>query len=217
MRYLSTVCQILFLIPLIGHYLLPVLVSNLYVNWSLFTLLSVLLPLGYSKSLANYSKEMEIDNQFPLKLNIFLVLFCLSVGLKVFINQSLMYVNNITNDSLEPKYNAAQLFEKTYLDNAEEHNKLASQFIYKEYGVAVQYKLDSGEYMVFEPSPSDIESSKAHEEINLKFKELNKFNIEQSKLTMFFSAFQIVMFLLISQLNLYWLNYKANKSFKQDK
>jgi hypothetical protein len=128
-----------------------------------------------------------------------------------------MYVHNNMNNALEPNYNAAQLFEKTYVDNEEEHNKLVSETIYREYSVAVQYKLNSGKYMVFEPTPTDIELSKTHDETNLKFKELNKFNIEQSRLAMFFSVFQIVMFLLISQLNLYRLNSKANKPLKQDK
>lgn len=210
MKYLTIICNILFYIPLIGR-IFPILISNWVINWILFALLSVLLPLAYSMSLVSHSKEIKVGAQLPKKLNGFLVLFCLSVGLHVFSSQSLIYVDNILNNGIESQLNEAQLFEKTYVDNAEEHNKLVAQAIYIDYGVTVQFKLNSGRYMVFEPSSSDIESYKENEVINLKVKNLNKFNTEQSELAMYFSLFQIGIFLLIAQLSLYWLNYKANK------
>lgn len=212
MKYLSGICTILFLIPLIGKHLFPFLVSNWIINWILFILLSVLLPLAYSRSLVPHSTETQV----PKKLNEFLVLFCLSVGLNVFSSQSLIFVDNILNSGFESRLNPAQLFEKTYEDNEEKHNKFFAEAIYKDYGVSVQFKLDSGGYKAFEPSLSEINSYKEHEELSLKVKNLNKFNTEQSELAMYSSLFQICIFLLIAQLNLFWLNRKANKPIKQD-
>ncbi|MBA6392180.1 hypothetical protein H4J38_15530 [Colwellia sp. BRX10-3] len=216
MKYLTIICNILFYIPLIGQYIFPILISNWIINWIMFALLSVLLPLAYSKSLVSHSTEIKVGIQLPKKLNGFLVLFCLSVGLHVFSSQSLIYVDNILNNGFESQFNEAQLFEKTYVDNAEEDNKFVAQAIYIDYGVAVQFKLNSGGYTIFEPSSSDIESYKENEAINLKVKNLNKFNTEQSKLAMYFSLFQIFIFLLIAQMNLYWLNRKANKKINKD-
>ncbi len=206
MKYLSAICFALFIYPLVGKFAFPILISNWVINWVMFGVFSILLPIAYAHSYVQRKK--------PFQLNEFLLLFCISVGLHAFSSQALITTDNLLNSSVYERFSYAQLFEKTYVDNAEEDNQTFAQFIYWKDGISVQYKLNSGEYAVYEPTPDDISKYQENLDVSIKKKALNAFNTEQSKIAMFFTLFQIAAFLFVSQLSLYWLSRKANKQIQ---
>ena len=206
MKYLSAICFALFFFPLIGKYVFPILVSNWVINWVMLGAFSILLPIAYAHS--------HVQQKKPFQLNEFLLLFCLSVGLHAFSSHALITTDNLLNSAIHERFSYAQLFEKTYVDNAEDDNKTFAQFIYWKDGISIQYKLNSGEYAVYEPTPDDISKYQENVDVSIKKKALNTFNTEQSKIAMFFTLFQIAAFLFVSQLSLYWLGRKANKQIQ---
>ena len=140
----------------------------------------------------------------------------MSVGIHAFSSQALITTDNLLNLTFEERFSYSQMFEKTYLDNAEENNKTFAQFIYWKDGVAVQYKLNSGEYALYRPTQDDIQKHQENVDLNNDKQALNKFNAEQSEIAMFFTLFQIAVFLAVSQLSFFWLGRKANKRINTD-
>ena len=209
MKFLTAICYILFFIPIVGKFALPILLSNWVLNWFLFGLFSILLPIAYTKSLVDGGGKKQTS-----KVNEFLVLFCLSIGLHAFSSQSLIVVNNYLNITAESHIDSAQLFEKTYISDAEEYNRIFAQYIYTNDGVSVQFKLDSGEYEVFTPSPIDIKKYQENEKTENKVRELSVFHSEQSLIAMYFTLFQIITFLVIIQIILYLQTCRAKANNK---
>ncbi|WNC71646.1 hypothetical protein RGQ13_16190 [Thalassotalea psychrophila] len=215
MKYLLAICYILFFIPFIGKFIFPILISNWIVNWFLIILLSILLPIGYAKSLTDCANGTEKAKKPATTINEFLFIFCLSIGLHVFSSQTLIATDNLLNAMATEKVNSAEIFQLTYKDHAEKNNRGFAQIIYWRQGVLIQYKLNSGAYKLFEPSQSDIDMYRENVELKNKKQALNAFNKEQSIIAMYFSLFQIVSFLLITKLSLYLLESKA-KAIKSD-
>ncbi|MCY7297565.1 hypothetical protein [Alteromonas sp. a30] len=203
MKYISAICFALFIFPLVGKFAFPILISNWVINWVMFGVFSILLPIAYAHS--------HVQRKKSFQLNEFLLLFCISVGLHAFSSQALITADNLLNSAVYERFSYAQLFEKTYVDNAEEDNQTFAQFIYWKDGISVQYKLNSGEYALYEPTSDDIRKYQENVDVNKSKQALNTFNTEQSKIAMFFTIFQIVTFIFVSQLSLYWLRRKANK------
>ncbi|MBB1277443.1 hypothetical protein [Pseudoalteromonas sp. SR43-3] len=213
MKYLTFFCHALFYAQLIFIFTFPIEDGYLFENWVLIVLLSVLLPIAYS--ISSFKQPLVATKVLPIKLNEFLVLFCLSVGLNVLSTQGFILKSNAVELEFDSSVNSAELFKRTYLDS-EEKNRLHAQAIYQNYGVIVQFKLESGEYKDFNPSTLDVKKNKDNAASDLKISELKKWYVKQSGNAIYISLFQIFGFLLIAKSTLVWLNRIANKPIKQD-
>ncbi|WP_286232946.1 hypothetical protein [Thalassotalea sediminis] len=214
MKYLTFFCHILFYVQLIFIFVFPIEDGYLFENWGLIVLLSILLPIAYS--ISSFKQPINATKVLPIGLNEFLVLFILSVGLNVLSTKGFILKSNAVELGFDSSVNSVELFKRTYLDS-EEKNRLHAQAIYQNYGVIVQFKLESGNYKDFNPSTLDVNKYDDNAATNLKISELKKWYVKQSGNAIYLSLFQIFGFLLIAKLTLLWLNRIANKQLKQDK
>jgi hypothetical protein len=151
MKILLSICSIIYAISVFGRPLFPAIFNNLYTFWIINIVLAVLVPIGFAKSLAIYFRQ-ETKNLKSIKdVSLFLLIFFMAILLPITVHHSLNSLKTPVLSS-EPMFS----IKKTSECNNEENRKWEAEFLFRQYGIKIPYKLDSGEYEIYEPTPNEI-------------------------------------------------------------
>ena len=94
----------------------------------------------------------------------------------------------------------------------EAKRKAAAQIIFNEYGNKVPYKLESGKYILYEPTISDISSSEISKQQKESITFYKKVIIENAFQTIYLQAFELISFALLFAITLFVKQKSTNAS-----
>ena len=213
MKYLSIFCLLVWLFPFIGKQIAPSIFSVWYVQWSLFLILSILVPYGFARSI-----RTSVENKLNYKEcgNCLLFLFIFLA------NNSLMVVGFNTLQSV-PKFltaSTAYMPENLSLqaiDNEKSENrKLIASVIYTEFGQPIMYKDDSNNLVVYAPTDEEKLKYKANEITASKVKDLVKKTKSQTLEVIYLYLWSMLSFFVVFALIFSFEQRKASKVVASD-
>lgn len=210
MKYLTLFCYLLFAFPIALYFLYSDFLTNLTMLLPSMVIFSIILPIRYALSIIDEIRLLKSNNSLfeKIKVNEFLFLFSGSIILNLSLSCWLLSSNQLLHSTFEQKMNPAVVFQNTYSDNSESNNKRTAQIAYHWYGIGVQYKLDSDEYQVYKPTKSDIEEHKKETALRAEKDKIYKSNFNNLKYILYFSIFQITLFMLITSIYLWLAKYR---------
>ena len=206
MKSLSSFCLLLWLIPYFGKQYFPEIFSVLYIQWTSFGLLSLLLPYGFAKSISN-----KIEHKYaPTFLFIFLInVFLTGIGLNL-LKSTNTYLT--VQSELVPENASLASINN---ENPEVRIVIA-QVIYKEFGQPIMYKNKSNELVIYNPTEDDKKSYRERFTTGEKAKEIIKNTTRQIKEIMYLFGWACGCFLIIFIITFRLEQSKANKKIKRD-
>lgn len=206
MKILLNTCVIIFASYLFGKHLLPSLFGNFFVFWGVNISLAILLAIGFSKALSIYfQQECKTIKSFSNSAW-FLLLFLTIIIIPISVHHSMDSLNTFKTSSLH----ALPVHDSSAFDT-EERRKLYAKFVFGEYGIKIPYKLESGEYITFEPTEDQIEKFNIRQE-----QKEETIEIEQNLSRVAYSSFrlaiiQVVLFFVVFVSTTIYSQYQENK------
>ena len=213
MKIIVNICAILFVIQAFGRkYLFPEIFGLWYIQWSISALLAFFVPLGFSKSIIFYFKHEEKSLKQLSYSIIFLFIFCFNLAIKSIPHYvSASWLEHVSYNILDK----TKILENISTLQTEEKRKESASIIFWEYGKKVPYKLDSGEYIMFQPTINDISKfenwKKKKNEISATIVQIET----SAKNAIFFQVMEVILFFMIFSINFFY-ETKRYKKIKND-
>lgn len=201
MNKLLYICIFLLIVPFIGRQYYPEIFGVTYIQLPAIIMLMLLLPIGFAKALSIYFKTDIKSLKLIFRPIAFLLLFCVLLLMHLPAN----YVVT-TLFAVGPNYvldnSDLDILEGISKADTVDKRKLFAKIVFENSGDIVPYKLDSGEYAMYEPTELD----RKEYERNRKAKELNKtykeFIVNASLQSIYLQAAELISFLLIFTITL---------------
>ncbi len=183
MQILLTLSSITFLILIVGREMFPSILGNFYVFWGLNLSLVIMLAIGFAKSLSIYFQgDQKTINTFS-NAAWYLLLFLSVLIIPITVHYGMNSLNNFNFS-----YDRGLSIKDTSSCETEESRKFMAGFLFGQYGIKIPYRLDSGDYKVFQPTEEQIKEYTAKFE---EQKEINELELQLSNLA--WSSFRLAI------------------------
>ncbi len=209
MKNLLNISLIIWLAPLIGKQQFPEVFGAWYVQWPSIVILFLLLPVGFANSLFEYQHSSSRSTKTLIIPISFMLIFS-----AVLLMQLPAYYVSSTLPSLErgPVVEKKDILAALSTAETEAKRKAAAQIIFNEYGNKVPYKQESGKYILYEPTISDISSSEISKQQKESIAFYKKAIIENAFQTIYLQAFELISFALLFAITLFVKQRSTNAS-----
>lgn len=177
---------------------MPVIFQYWLVQWIPIILLSLLLPIGFAKSLKEYYQSATESLKSIVTPLSFLGIFLISLS------WPLATTHAFTAMIYNPTRSSMDLLEGLYSMEDVKKREFVAKIIFEEYGQKVPYKDTQNEFIVFEPNDENKimwenkrELKKESEELQtmLSDNSLKAFNISMIQILLFFIFFSVALLL----------------------
>lgn len=183
MRILLPLSSITFLITIFGREIFPSIFGNFYVFWCVNLSLIIMLAIGFAKSLSVYFQgdKKTIKSFSNVAWFLFLFLSVLIIPITVHYSMKTLDSFSMTSDRGLP-------IKDTSSPETEESRKFMASFLFGQYGIKIPYRLESGDYIIFQPTEEQIKEYTAQLEGQ---KEINELEFQLSELA--WSSFKLAI------------------------
>jgi hypothetical protein len=199
MNKLLNICIALWIVPFLGKQYFPEIFGAWYIQWPAVILLSVLLPIGFAKTLSFYYQSKPKSLKSILRPTAFLLIFC-----ALQLMQLPVYYVSTKLFSIQPIFVASDTsaLDALSMADTEEKRKISAQIIFHEYGKKVPYKLNSGKFVIYEPTKSDKSIYEESRKIKQNSDTYKSLIINSSIQTIYIQAIEITCFFLLFTITL---------------
>lgn len=197
MKVLLNTCAVILVSYMVGKDIFPEIFRNFFMFWGINIGLVILLAIGFARSLSIYFQKEERTIKSFSNAAWFLLLFLSVLILPITVHYGMGSLN-----TFELSRNKGLPINDTSSPETEERRKYLAGFLFGQYGTKIPYRLDSGEYKIFQPTEDQVKkyenSLERHKEtidleLQLSKLALLSFNLAITQAVLFFVAFIVTI------------------------
>ncbi|WNC72215.1 hypothetical protein RGQ13_19145 [Thalassotalea psychrophila] len=188
---LLNVCALIFLVSYFGKQLVPEVFGTCYIQYTSYLVLAVLLPFGFATSLISRDKKSKKTSPLFLLLSLFMLVMPV-VG-----NVGITLANNLPGTGIATNNKITTQLLKMSVHEELKVRTIGAQQIYRHYGVSVEYRNDSNQFIKYIPSDDDISQYEQVKSTDDKLEETQQMLSKVGLETMYFPLGFAVMFIII--------------------
>lgn len=188
---LLNICVLLIVIPTLGKMYYPNLLSSLYIQVPSVILASVLLGAGFVVSLSKYFKTNKPSFAGILLPSGFLLVFILLQLLSLF---AVKVMTPLTSFKAWGVISENKILDRLTSGVSESERLRVAQFVFTDYGSRVPYKLDSGQFVQYEPTEADFKILKESQLSAVQYKKMMEMNAYLASYILQLSILELLLF-----------------------
>jgi hypothetical protein len=190
---------------------LPSLLDHGFVQLPAITVFGILVPIAFATSLHSYFIAPMLKKLFSSLSYLLIFIVIITSALVLFYSSNSSYYILATHNYRH----APELFNGPIEAEDLNSRKNAAKIIYSEYGGKVPYKLDSGVYMVYEPTTEDIAVLKENLSMRKQAKELKTHLKTYSYYSLYISIYLLLAFFILFSGTIYIKQRQVNQQLQR--